>query len=318
MEEDGDVGEEHVEALEHDRARKRPQRRSRAAEEGHDDRLDREVHVEHGRRVDKREPIGVDAPRDPEEEGAGRVGQDLVRQRSDAEDLGGVLVLPDRRDRVARPRAGEDVSRGHGQGQRREGPVVERREIPGDREVHPGPAAGDLEVGRELLEDDHEPEAGDREVMPAQAEEHRSHRGRGGDRQESPGRERRGEREVGVEHQDPRRIRADADEGGRAEVRISGVPADEVPPRGEQPEHEDPGDDPDIVGAGEGRDGQRGGERGRGEDRAGGAGTVRPLTPHPRNRRARPNSPAGRTSRTRMSTLKATMLSKFGPSHQAA
>ena len=318
MEEDGDVGEEHVEALEDDRARERSQRRSRTAEEGHDDRLDREVHVEHGGRVDKREPIGVDAPRDPEEEGAGRVGQDLVRQRGDAQDLGGILVLPDRRDRIPHPRAGQRESRGHREDERRERPVVERREAPGHGEVHPGSAARDVEVGRELLEDDHEPEAGDREVVPAQAEEHRPHRRRGADRQDPPAHERRGEREVSVEHQDPGRVGADADERGRAEVRIARVPSDEVPPRGEHPEHEDPRDDPDVVGAGEDRDGHRGGERGRGEDRAGSNGTAWRLTAHPRNRRARPKSPAGRTSRTRMSTLKATMLSKFGPSHQAA
>src|SRR6266550_3890778 len=101
--------------LERNRAGHWPQHRARPANDRHQDHLDVVGDGEGVVLVDEAVPLGEDRTGDPGERRGDAKGRHLIEGRVDADDGGGLLVLTDRQQPVAEPRAQDDPGGQHRQ-----------------------------------------------------------------------------------------------------------------------------------------------------------------------------------------------------------
>ena len=201
---------------------------ARAADDDHQQQIDREIHADRPR-IDQAEECCVERAREPREGAGVRERGDLDAARRDADRLGGELVVTHRFERATRTAAQEverqqSDERDHGPGvpERGEAADGERAEL-WERDVRD--AAGSAEGRRDLDDaddDESERERRHREIVTAEAqrdeaehdtEDRREQRaGDGREHELRPEREECGPRDRGFEIAE--RIRADAEEAG--------------------------------------------------------------------------------------------------------
>jgi hypothetical protein len=232
-----------------------PEQGPDAAEQHHDDGLDGKQHVEGVRRLDVMHPGGIDGAGHADEDGREPEGGDFVARGGDAEGARRVLVLLDAAQAEAELGAADQNGHGHGQDHEREHGVEEQHGFEADREpqdreveAHAAAREGLVRIDQLAQHLGHD-QAGDREIVAAQMQD-------GGPERQGEGERRRAGRRPGREHedagrlQDPGRIGAEAEEGGRREGRIAREAADDVPGLRQHRVHGHRRGDPQCVIAG--------------------------------------------------------------------
>src|SRR5205823_4792305 len=286
----------------------RPLERAHAADERHQQRVERPLRTERVRRVVADVVVGEESARQSGQRRRQRERRQLQRERADAGRLRRLLVLADRAHAEAEARGRERGHRDDRHGREAERQVVALRE-PVARDGGRG-QRGDL---RQHVADGGpqyfaEGQGADGEVGAAQPEcRHADHQ------REEHGRGRA--RRHGQQHRDavrPQRARdqrAEAEERGVAEIHLSGVAGDDVPRLREYDRQQDQEHEVQNVVARR-REGQQREQRERGEDGGGPAALVAA-------RRHRPKSPRGRTVSTTTKITSPT-ISRYGPPNVAA
>lgn len=161
------------------------QRRSQAADQRHHDRLHRIKDVEHVRRIDVVHPRRIDTARGADKAGRQAEGDALVKRGVEPHHVGGGLVLHDAGQAEAKLRHRDGDHHHSGDKQHAPHQVEEERRIGHhactrrQRNVQPHAAAGEVGgVIDQFAEHLDQRQAGDSEVVAAQAQQSRTEQGR--------------------------------------------------------------------------------------------------------------------------------------------